>query len=55
MVVKPVFLHTARKAKQTRFKECCEPSLTKRGHFTALGTGTWQLRTTDTHRTPAVL
>lgn len=55
MVVKPVFLHTARKAKQTCFKECCEPSLTKRGHFTALGAGTWQLRTTDTHRTPAVL
>lgn len=55
VVVKPVFLHTARKAKQTCFEECCEPALSKRDHFTALGAGTWQLRTTDTHRAPAVL
>lgn len=55
MVVKPVFLQTARKEKQTWFKECCEPSLSKRGHFTALGAGTWQLRITDRHRSPPVL
>lgn len=52
---KASFSPHCQKAKQTCFKECCELSLSNRDNFIVLGADTRQLRTTDTHRVPAVL